>query len=85
LAILFLKRFYLIDIIAKKIKVVQAVADGLELKNVAEQMRAENVKGDFDFIVSRAVTTWDFVSWVKKIKRTTNTELKTEFSILKRN
>jgi 16S rRNA (guanine527-N7)-methyltransferase len=37
-------RFYLIDIIAKKIKVVQAVADGLELKNVkAEQMRAENV------------------------------------------
>jgi 16S rRNA (guanine527-N7)-methyltransferase len=48
-------------------------------------MRAENVKGDFDFIVSRAVTTWDFVSWVKKIKRTTNTELKTEFCILKRN
>jgi 16S rRNA (guanine527-N7)-methyltransferase len=35
----------LIDIIAKKIKVVQAVADGLELKNVkAEQLRAENVK-----------------------------------------
>jgi hypothetical protein len=25
----------LIDIVAKKIKVVQAVADGLELKNVA--------------------------------------------------
>ncbi|TGD57729.1 16S rRNA (guanine(527)-N(7))-methyltransferase RsmG [Flavobacterium humi] len=73
LAILFPEtRFYLIDVIAKKIKVVQAVADALELKNVkAEQMRAENVKGDFDFIVSRAVTNMpDFVSWIKdKIKK----------------
>jgi 16S rRNA (guanine527-N7)-methyltransferase len=73
LAILFPEtRFYLIDVIAKKIKVVQAVVDALELKNVkAEQMRAENVKGDFDFIVSRAVTNMpDFVSWIKdKIKK----------------
>jgi 16S rRNA (guanine527-N7)-methyltransferase len=55
LAILFPEtRFYLIDIIAKKIKVVQAVVDVLELKNVkTEQLRAELVKGDFDFIVSR--------------------------------
>jgi 16S rRNA (guanine527-N7)-methyltransferase len=54
LAILFPEtRFYLIDII-KKIKVVQAVVDVLELKNVkTEQLRAELVKGDFDFIVSR--------------------------------
>jgi 16S rRNA (guanine527-N7)-methyltransferase len=53
LAILFRKRFHLIDIIAKKIKVVQAVVDGLGLENVkAEQLRAELVKGDFDFIVS---------------------------------
>lgn len=73
LAILFPEtRFYLIDVIAKKIKVVQAVADGLGLKNVkAEQMRAENAKGDYDFIVSRAVTNMpDFYSWVKdKIKK----------------
>jgi 16S rRNA (guanine527-N7)-methyltransferase len=73
LAILFPEtRFYLIDVIAKKIKVVQAVAEALGLKNVkAEQIRAENVKGDFDFIVSRAVTNMpDFVSWVKtKIKK----------------
>jgi 16S rRNA (guanine527-N7)-methyltransferase len=34
--------------------VVQGVVDALELKNVkTEQLRAENVKGDFDFIVSR--------------------------------
>ncbi|MBO9586818.1 MAG: 16S rRNA (guanine(527)-N(7))-methyltransferase RsmG [Flavobacterium sp.] len=73
LAILFPEtRFYLIDVIAKKIKVVQGVVDALELKNVkAEQKRAELVKGDFDFIVSRAVTNMpDFVSWINdKIKK----------------
>jgi 16S rRNA (guanine527-N7)-methyltransferase len=73
LAILFPEtRFYLIDVILKKINVVKAVAEALALKNVkAEQMRAENVKGDYDFIVSRAVTNMpDFVSWIKyKIKK----------------
>lgn len=87
LAILFPEtRFYLIDVIAKKIKVVQAVVDALELKNVkAEQLRAENVKGDFDFIVSRAVTNMpDFVSWVKnKIKKQQKHELKNGILYLK--
>jgi len=87
LAILFPEtRFYLIDVIAKKIKVVQAVAEGLELKNVkAEQIRAENVKGDFDFIVSRAVTNMpDFVTWVKtKIKKQNKHELKNGILYLK--
>lgn len=87
LAILFPEtRFYLIDVIAKKIKVVQAVAEALELKNVkAEQIRAENVKGDFDFIVSRAVTNMpDFVSWVKtKIKKQQKHELKNGILYLK--
>ena len=59
--------FYLIDSIGKKIKVVQDVAERLELKNVrAEQIRVEEVKGDFDFIVSRAVTDLQqFVKWVR--------------------
>jgi len=87
LAILFPEtRFYLIDVIAKKIKVVQAVAEGLGLKNVkAEQLRAENVKGDFDFIVSRAVTNMpDFYSWVKdKIKKQNKHELKNGILYLK--
>jgi 16S rRNA (guanine527-N7)-methyltransferase len=87
LAILFPEtRFFLIDIIAKKIKVVQAVAEALELKNVkAEQLRAENVKGDFDFIVSRAVTNMpDFVSWIKtKIKKQNKHELKNGILYLK--
>jgi len=87
LAILFPEtRFYLIDVIAKKIKVVQGVADALELKNVkAEQKRAELVKGDFDFIVSRAVTNMpDFVSWVHdKIKKQHKHTLKNGILYLK--
>ncbi|RZJ54013.1 MAG: 16S rRNA (guanine(527)-N(7))-methyltransferase RsmG [Flavobacterium sp.] len=87
LAILFPEtRFYLIDVIAKKIKVVQGVVDALELKNVkAEQLRAENAKGDFDFIVSRAVTNMpDFVSWIKdKIKKQNKHTLKNGILYLK--
>jgi 16S rRNA (guanine527-N7)-methyltransferase len=87
LAILFPEtRFYLIDVIAKKIRVVQGVVDALELKNVkAEQKRAELVKGDFDFIVSRAVTNMpDFVSWIKdKIKKQNKHMLKNGILYLK--
>jgi 16S rRNA (guanine527-N7)-methyltransferase len=87
LAILFPEtRFYLIDVIAKKIKVVQAVAEGLGLKNVkAEQLRANLVKGDFDFIVSRAVTNMpDFVSWIKdKIKKQNKHQLSNGILYLK--
>jgi len=87
LAIIFPEtRFYLIDVILKKINVVKAVAESLDLKNVkAEQIRAENVKGDFDFIVSRAVTNMpDFVSWIKdKIKKQQKHELKNGILYLK--
>lgn len=87
LAILFPEtRFYLIDVILKKINVVKAVAEALELKNVkAEQLRAENAKGDYDFIVSRAVTNMpDFVSWIKdKIKKQNKHELKNGILYLK--
>ena len=87
LAILFPEtRFYLIDVIAKKIKVVQGVVDALELKNLkAEQKRAELVKGDFDFIVSRAVTNMpDFVSWISnKIKKQHKHTLKNGILYLK--
>ena len=87
LAILFPEtRFYLIDVILKKITVVKAVAEELGLKNVkAEQLRAENVKGDYDFIVSRAVTNMaDFYVWVKgKIKKQNKHELKNGILYLK--
>ncbi len=59
LAILFPKaEFTLLDSIGKKIKVVSAVAEALQLRNVkAVNARSEQHKGQYDFIVSRAVTT----------------------------
>ncbi len=74
LAILFPESsFHLIDSIGKKIKVVKAVSETLNLQNVyAEQIRADEVKDKFDFVVSRAVTAFpEFYYWVKnKIKIT---------------
>lgn len=69
LAILFPEvQFHMIDSIQKKIKVVQEVIEQLGLKNATcEQIRAEKVKGPYDFVVSRAVTAMPkFMSWVKK-------------------
>jgi len=87
LAILFPEtQFYLVDSIGKKIKVVNEVVAALELKNVqAEVKRAEIVKGEFDFIVSRAVTKMeDFVKWTKgKIAKKQNHEIKNGILYLK--
>ncbi len=73
LAILFPEtNFVLVDSIGKKIKVVNEVATALGLTNVqAHHLRAEQVKGTFDFVISRAVTAMPvFVDWVKnKIKK----------------
>lgn len=68
LAILFPEaNFHLVDSIGKKIKVVKAVAQALELTNVtAEQARAETLKDKYDFVVSRAVTRLKpFYQWVR--------------------
>ena len=79
LAILFPEtNFYLVDVIAKKIKVVEEVAQALGLTNVrAAQKRAETIDEEFDFIVSRAVTNMpDFVKWVRgKVKKAQNHDL----------
>ena len=87
LAILFPdSNFYLVDSIGKKIKVVEDIADELGLQNVkAEQIRADKVKGEFDFIVSRAVTNMnDFVNWTrKKIAKKQNHDLKNGILYLK--
>ena len=87
LAILFPEtRFYLVDSIGKKIKVVQEVTHALGLKNIkAEHIRAEKVTGEFDFIVSRAVTNMnDFVKWIrKKIAKKQRHELKNGILYLK--
>lgn len=68
LAILFPdSNFYLVDTIGKKIKVVNSIASALNLNNVeGVQKRAEKVKFEFDFIVSRAVTYLPkFNNWIK--------------------
>ena len=68
LAILFPEvSFHLVDSIGKKIKVVQEVSNALELTNLsAEHARAEQVSGQFDFVVSRAVTRLtEFYPWVQ--------------------
>lgn len=61
-------KFHLVDSIGKKIMVVKDVAGNLNLGNVtAEQIRAEQLKDRYDFIVSRAVTTLpEFAGWVRK-------------------
>ncbi|MFN2260789.1 MAG: 16S rRNA (guanine(527)-N(7))-methyltransferase RsmG [Psychroflexus sp.] len=87
LAILFPEtQFTLVDSIGKKIKVVEEVVDALELKNVKTvNDRVENISGEFDFIVSRAVAVMpSFVHWVKgKIAKTSNHEIKNGILYLK--
>jgi len=79
LAILFPEAsFFLVDSIAKKINVVNEVASALKLSNVkAEHLRAEEVQQKFDFVVSRAVTSFPkFVSMVRtKVSNKSNNDL----------
>ena len=57
--------FCLVDSIGKKTDVLIQISDELKLQNVEViNMRAENVKRDFDFIVSRAVGKIDkLIEW----------------------
>ena len=87
LAILFPEtRFHLVDSIGKKITVVNEVSAGLGLKNVnGQQIRAEELKSTYDFIVSRAVTRLkEFHGWVKgKVKPASTHELQNGILYLK--
>jgi len=78
--------FHLVDSIAKKLKVVEEVVIGLKLKNVkTTHTRVEDIKGTYDFIVSRAVAAMPtFVHWVKgKIAKKQNHELQNGIIYLK--
>ena len=73
-------KFHLVDSIAKKLKVVQAVADGIGLKNITTQhSRIEDIKNrKFDFVVSRAVAPLkDLWRWSKPLLKI---KTQTEFS-----
>lgn len=68
LAILFPNcQFHLVDSIHKKLKVVEAICDALNITNVkTTHSRVEAIHDTFDFIVSRAVTAMpEFTKWVK--------------------
>lgn len=61
--------FHLVDRIGKKLKVAQDIVDQLNLKNVTIQHGdVKEVKGTFDFVVSRAVMPLnDLVPLVKRL------------------
>jgi len=78
--------FHLVDSIGKKIKVVNEVVEGLGLKNVhTTNARVEEVPGNYDFIVSRAVAAMPtFVHWTTgKIAKRSKHELKNGILYLK--
>ncbi len=63
-------RFHLVDSIGKKLKVVDAIVNAINLKNVTvQQIRAEEIKKTkFDFVVSRAVAPLkDLWRWSKPL------------------
>ncbi|WP_436484865.1 16S rRNA (guanine(527)-N(7))-methyltransferase RsmG [Chitinophaga sp. ARDCPP14] len=63
-------QFHLVDSIGKKIKVVEGVAEALQLKNVtAAHSRVEDIKNrKFDIVVSRAVAPLgDLWRWSKHV------------------
>jgi len=57
LAILYPKvKFHLVDSINKKLKVVNAVAEAIDITNIyTSHSRVEDIKGRYDFVVTRAV------------------------------
>lgn len=78
--------FHLVDSIAKKLKVVDEVVEGLGLTNVkTSHCRVEEINDTYDFIVSRAVAIMPtFVHWTKgKIAKKQNNELKNGILYLK--
>lgn len=65
-------KFHLVDSIAKKIKVVDAIANEIGLKNITTQhTRGEEIKNKkFDFVISRAVASLkDLWKWSKPLLR----------------
>lgn len=66
-------KFHLVDSIAKKLKIVDAVAADIGLKNITTQhTRVEDIKNrKFDFVVSRAVAPLkDLWKWSKPFLKT---------------
>ncbi|MGZ8558066.1 MAG: 16S rRNA (guanine(527)-N(7))-methyltransferase RsmG [Chitinophagaceae bacterium] len=76
-------KFHLVDSIAKKLKVVNAIAESIELTNITTQhSRVEDIKNSpqnpsrkFDFVVSRAVAPLkDLWKWSKPLLKSQKSE-----------
>jgi 16S rRNA (guanine527-N7)-methyltransferase len=79
-------KFTLLDSIEKKIKIVNAIRDELDLVNVtAIRSRIEDHNEKYNFVVSRAVTDFaDFVTWTSKnVAGSSNDEIKNGIIYLK--
>jgi len=73
-------KFHLVDSIAKKLKVVDAIATEIGLKNITTQhTRAEEIKTrKFDFVVSRAVAPLkDLWKWSKPLLKNSKLQILT--------
>lgn len=78
--------FILVDSVGKKLKVIDSVANSIGLTNITTiHGRAEDINGQFDFVISRAVTRLDTIwSWVKdKISPIDNNSLSNGLIYLK--
>lgn len=78
--------FHLVDSINKKLKVINAVSEALNLTNITTtHSRVEAIDDHYDFIVSRAVTAMpSFVDWVKnKVLKKSQHDLKNGILYLK--
>ena len=64
--------FHLVDSIRKKLTVVEAVAEGVDLQNVrTTHSRAEELKERYDFVIIRAVAALPkLMSWTNRLIRT---------------
>lgn len=86
LAILFPEsNFLLVDSIAKKIKVVNEVAQSIDLTNlIAAHKRAEQVKQTFDYIVTRAVAkTKQLINWSHQLIEKNDAQTHSGYILLK--
>ena len=82
-------KFHLVDSIAKKLKVVEAVAEGIGLKNITTQhSRIEDINnrpqdpvGKFDYVVSRAVAPLkDLWQWSKPLLKSRKSGVRSQES-----
>jgi 16S rRNA (guanine527-N7)-methyltransferase len=78
--------FHLVDSTAKKLTVINNIAEEIGLKNIStEHCRLEDHHGHYDFVVSRAVASLeDMIRWTwKNVKRNGMNELQNGILYLK--